>query len=249
MQVQVRQALGVDDGFVAQCQLLQELTKEANGREEFSVLAAALPAERVTRLREWLTENGIKPVSLRVAGIATANMVKDTPGMLEDGKGVGILELGYGSSMLLIFFGQELVLARQFKFGAAIIIEQLRTSFELDAETASKFYASGSFDFSANIRPLISPWLHQLGISLDFFERRFGKSVESLSIFGGGAQSKIVENLIGEHIRQPLVRWNPLDALQGIVPPVGEIAPEDLARFASAAGEAVRVIRFGGNKA
>ena len=108
LQVQVRQALGVEENFVAQCQLLQELTKEVNGREEFSVLAAALPAERVTRLREWLIDNGIKPVSLRVAGIATANMVKNTPGLLEDGKGVGVLELGYGSSMLLIFFGQEL---------------------------------------------------------------------------------------------------------------------------------------------
>ena len=249
LQVQVRQALGVDDSFVAQCQLLQELTKEANGREEFSVLSAALPAERVTYLQQWLLDNGIKPVSLRVAGIATANLVKHTPGLLEDGKGVGILELGYGSSMLLIFFGQELVLARQFKFGSGVIIEQLRTSFELDAETAAKFYISGSFDFSANIRPLISPWLHQLGISLDFFERRYGKSVAELSIFGGGAQSKIVEDLIGEHIRRPLVRWNPLDALEGIVPPVSDIEGDDMARFASAAGEAVRVIRSGENKA
>ncbi len=246
MLAQVRQALGVDDSYLVQCQLLQELTKEKDGRDEFSVFAAALPATRVDRLRDWLGEAEVKPVSLRVSGIATANMVRETAGILKEGAGVGVLEIGHGSSMLLIFLGNELVLARQFKFGSGVLVDHLKTSFDLDTETAAKFYVSDSFDFSANIRPLIGPWLHQLAISLDFFERRHGKSVESVSVFGGGAQSRVVEGLISEHIRRPLVRWNPMDAIKGVqlLPEAGE----KLKIFAPAVGEGLRMIRPGGGK-
>ncbi len=245
---QVRQALGVDDSYMVHCQIVQELTKEKDGRDEFAAFSAALPAARVNQVYDWVEGAGLKPVSMRASGTSMANLVRETKGLLKDGTGVGVLEIGHGSSMLFIFLGQDLVLARQFKLGSGVLVEHLRTSFELDEATAAKFFVSGSFDFSANIRPLIAPWLHQLAISLDFFERRYGRSVESVAVFGGGAQSKVMETLIAGHIRRPLVRWNPMEALQDLPAPAS-LTSNDWGIFASAAGEAARVIRGGGRKA
>lgn len=242
---QVRQTLGVDENFSVQCQVVQELAKEAGGKEEYSVLAAAIPSESIARMRAWMVDAGLKPISLRVAGVTTANLAQAADGLLVADKAVGVLEVGVASSLLLIFLGHDLALARQFKFGSQLIVENLRTSFELDAETAIKLYKSGSFDFSANVGTLMGPWLHQLAISLDFFERRFGRTVGALHLFGGGAQSKVIEGLIAQQVRRPVERWSPLDGLGGAVqvPSVPDGASPEL--FALAASEAVTMIRSG----
>lgn len=242
--LQVRQTLGVDDTYTVRCQVLQESGKEKGGREEFTVMAAALSSELVQRAQAWLAGNGLKPVSMQVSGVAAANLIHDASGVLADGKATGLVEIGSASSHLMIFQGRELALARQFKFGSAQIIETLKSSFDLDQETALKFYSSGSFDFSGNVKPVMAPWLHQLGISLDFFERRYGAKVGDLRLFGGGSSSKVIETLISEHVGRPLTRWNPLDALHDIaLPKVAEDV--NLERFASAAGDGARVILSG----
>jgi len=220
LQQQVRQALGVDDSFAVQLQVIQEATPQSpGGKEEFSLLAAALPAALATRLSEWLLAVGLKPVSLRVSGVASANLVREAPGLLQPEKAQGFLEIGAASSLLMLFHGTNLTLARQFKFGSQAIVDALREAFDMDADTASKLFVSGSIDFSANVQALAKAWLHQVGISLDFFERRHGRPVSTLYLFGGGAQSKVVEGIIANHIRRPVVRWDALRLFDGLVPP------------------------------
>ena len=241
---QVRQTLGVDEHFTVQSELVQQLSKDSGGRDEYSVFAAAMPGELVEKLYSWLIESKLKPVSLRVSGVATANLINSAPGLLQAGKALGVVEIGSGSSLLLLYQGTDLALARQFKFGASLIIENLKSAFELDSETATKFFSSGSFDFSANVASIVTPWLHQLAISLDFFERRYGKTVGSLYLFGGGAQSRVVESMVSEHVKRPVLRWNPLEAMPGLeAPALSGTVSADL--FALALDEGLRMIRSG----
>lgn len=248
MMEQVRQALGVDDKFSVQMQAIQAGPKEAPPagqpvKEEYAVVASALPTAMVERLRELVTEAGLIPCSLRVSGVAVSNLAHQAKNLLQEGKATGMLEIGAVSALLLLFQGQELVLARQFKFGAGVIIDALKSGFELDNDTAAKLFVSGSFDFTANVTPVLAPWLHQLGISLDFFERRFSKTISALYVFGGGSQSKIVESIIGERVRRPLLRWNPLEGLApDIMPPQGV---DNAELFALAATDAMGMIKAG----
>jgi len=243
---QVRQTLGVDENYSVTYQVIQEILKDAagQGKDEYAVLASAIPTDLVERYRLWLAEVHLKPVSLRASGVAAANLIQSTQGLLQDGISVGFLDIGASSTLLLIFHGQELALARQFKFGSSALVDNLKSSFELDNDTAIKLFNSGSFDFSSNVGPIVDPWLHQLGISLDFFERKQGKTVRNLYLYGSGSQSRVIENIVGERIRRPVQRWNSVESLAGLTPPLGctDLTTE---LFVPAVGEGLRIIRSG----
>ena len=152
------------------------------------------------------------------------------------------------SSHLQVSESGPLALARQFKFGSAAIIETLRGAFDMDAETAGKLFVSGSIDFATNIQAQTKTWLHQVGISLDFFERRHGRPVAGLYLFGGGAQSKVVEGIIADHVHRPVIRWDVLPVFAGLTPPAGGGAAASVI-MAPAVADAMSVMRGGSHHA
>ena len=40
-----------------------------------------------------------------------------------------------------------------------------------------------------------------------------------LYLFGGGAQSKVVEGIIADHVHRPVIRWDALQVFDGLTPP------------------------------
>jgi Tfp pilus assembly PilM family ATPase len=244
---QVRQTMGVADDQEVRCRLLPPPTQpEKAGKPEFAVMAAAMPEEVVRKTYDWLIGSGLTPVSLQVPGVAVANLVGAAAGQVSAQHSVGFLELSTRTSLLMILDEGDLALARQFKFGNGVVLEKLKSQFELDQGTALKFYESGSFDFSADVKPLMNPWLHQLSISLDYFERRSGHPVSSLFLFGSGSCSKVVEQILAEYIRRPLAAWEPLSALPAglALPAHAQVAKP--AVFAAAVAEGLRLMRVGG---
>lgn len=239
---QVLQALGLDDSYAVVHEVVSQ--SNAEGRQEYGVLSASMPSADVGRLREFGETAELKPVSLMVAGVASTNLIQSNPALLPEDGAVGFLEVGAATSVLLVFSGRELALARQLKMGLSMMLEALRSATQLDMDTAVKLFHSGSFDFSANIAPTVKPWLHQIGISLDFFERRYGRTVGALNLFGGGARSKVLEGIISERVRCPVVQWNAVDGLGGLTPPAA--CQDNAGLFALAAGEALRIMCVGG---
>jgi Tfp pilus assembly PilM family ATPase len=216
-------------------------------KPEYGVLTASIPAAEVTKLRDAATAANLKPVSLMLSGVVAVNMVQSRPSLLPEDGAVGFLEIGAANSVLLVFAGRDLALARHLRIGLSMMLEALRAATQLDMETAIKLFHSGSFDFSANIAATVKPWLHQIGISLDFFERRYGRSVGVLNLFGGGARSQVIEGMIAERTRCPVNRWSALEGLEGLTPPAS--AGDDAAPFALAAAEALRTMRIGDSHA
>ncbi len=239
---QVRQTLGAGDDF----EVRHEMVRRADGQEknpEYAVLAAALPAAQVDAFGTLVGEAGLTPVSLIPSGVAAANLAENTPGVLEVGRATGFLQIGPVNSMLLLYDGPNLALARQFKLGINTIIESLMSSFELDFETAAKLFNSGSFDFSANISPAVNSWMHQISISLDFIERRYSHRVEVLYLYGTGAGTAVLRGVFAGAVRHTVESWNVLAALDDIEPPSGlEEQPE---AYATALIEGKRIMSQG----
>jgi Tfp pilus assembly PilM family ATPase len=239
---QVRQTLGVDETYTVLHQIVRRSEQEEKN-PEYSVLAVAFPSEKVEALEKIIESAGLKPVSLIPSGVAAANLAEAAPEKLEEDSAVGFMQIGAGHSILLLYSGKTLALARQFKLGVDSFVESLMAAFDLDYATADKLFKSGSFDFSENISAAVNSWMHQVSISLDFIERRYGKRVESLQLLGPGAGLAVLKEVFATSIGHKVDVWNVFDLLDNLQPPADlEESPE---MFALALCEAKRIMRRG----
>jgi len=238
---QVRQTLGVDDTQVARYAVVRH--KTVGQKSEYTVLAAALPPDIVDGLSAALLAGGLLPVSLVPGGVALANLAEADSDALPEEGAVGFLSIGKSSSTLLLYADRSLALARLFRVGSDAIVEAIMAAFDLDYETALKLFESGSFDFSGHMTSGLNSWMHQVGISLDFIERRHGRRVEALYVHGSGPGTKLVQAILGDAIRRSVEVWPVLQAFGTLPPPdSGENCPEV---FALALGELKRVMERG----
>ena len=191
---QVRQTLGVDEQFDV-CYAVMK-TQEAENAAQFTVLAAAFRRDQVDHLATALTAAGFTPVSLMHRGVVAANLAETlTPGE-GHAQTSGFLHMGPSSCMLLLYAEGNLALARQFRMGSDLVVQSLMDSLKLDRDTAAKVLASGSFDVTANISPAVKSWMHQIAISLDFIERRYGKRIETLQLLSSGTGARVLREIL-----------------------------------------------------
>jgi len=235
---QVVQTLGIDLDVTAMACTVVRRSSADTGKAEYSVLVATVPRTMVSGLRTMLESCGITPVSLTTAGAAALNVVMRFPNLIKAEGGAAFMEVGGENSRLIAFCDGEPVMIREFRTGARHVVKTLESSTGLDFETALKLYESGSFDFSGNVSRVVDPWLHQVGISLDFVERRFSRSIEMLRLFGGGARSRVFERIANNALRCEVRIWNPFEEPEGFPALEGEHDSADL--FAPALAEGLR---------
>jgi len=68
----------------------------------------------------------------------------------------------------------------------------------LDDAEAEKAFCEGTKNFDAYMDVEVVSWMHQIALSLDFAERDFGQAVEGISVFGDGAKSADVREMLAE---------------------------------------------------
>ncbi len=248
IQAQIRQTLGVDETFAIRQVLLDGQTDEGEQRKaadarEYSVLAVAVKQNWVDALRDRALEAGMTPVSLLPAGVAAANLAAAEIANKEPEKAFGFLVVEDRSSFLLLYNQKKLVLVRQFKTGIRSLLEALMAAFELDEKTATEILNSGSFDLSGKIASSVNNWIHQVGISLDFIERRFGYRVDSLSLACTEGGEKAFLPMLSEAIGDQVVPWTEFEALQNLSIP--DPLKSQLSSFPNPLAEGVRVMQQG----
>ena len=236
---QVLQAIGADPETTSVAFHVVYVSTDDQNRH-FTVIAASMPRAMVTGFRGLVEVAGLTPVSLTTAGVAAANLARLHPEYMQEGMATGFLELGAANSFLILFNQDVPALARLFRFGAARIIAVLQKNIGLDEETALNLYRSGSLDYSANAASVLEPWLHQISISLDFLERRYGRPVKTLRLFGGGARSPVLERILNDGLGCAVLPWRPMTDCAKWLRFSDETIDSDV--FALAAGEALRVM-------
>ncbi len=243
LEAQVRQTLGAEEDHLSRYAVIKPSSVEEKKSGEYAVLASALPSDLVESLHDELAAVGLVPVSLVPTGVIAANLADRYVAVSNESGAQGFLWIGSRTSMLLLYAEGKLALARQFKIGIRTIVEALMKAFDLDGDTALKLFDSGSFDFSANLGAVASGWVHQVGISLDFIERRHGGHVEKLYVYGGGARTKVLQDMFTESVGRPVVEWEVLNGLGALEPPPQmELPPQN---FANPLCEAARIMEKG----
>jgi len=209
---------------------------------EYAVLAAAMLRERIEAVRQLIVKAGLIPVSLVPHGIATANLAESSIDPLTNEKALGFLRVGGKNSMLVIYVGEKLALARQFKTGFNALLENVIKEYGLDEETAAKFVSSGSFDFTSYLSAGAKSWMHQVGISLDFIERRYGHRVEDLFVLSTEETGPALMSAFRAVPERNVQVWNALDGLGLRDESAGNGGGNE---FAIAACEARRIMQKG----
>lgn len=88
------------------------------------------------------------------------------------------------TSMTLCHKGRPLVF-RQFPQGSVAVVEQVMKDLGVDAATALDILNIGSIDVRASLHRVFEGFLRQLGIAIDFAERRAGQRLQKLVLSGG----------------------------------------------------------------
>ena len=158
---------------------------ESESRSEVPVLAVGVRSAEVEALVALLP--GGKPAlgSVEVSGLAALSAYLRL--CVDPGQPRCDLVIDAGeriTTMALCHKGRPLVF-RQFPQGAAAVIEQVMKDLGVDAATARDILNIGSIDVRASLHRVYEGFLRQLGIAIDFAERRSGQRLQKLILSGG----------------------------------------------------------------
>lgn len=164
------------------------------------MLGVSMADEEVSFYRKLVEQAGMNPVSLVLGSVPVLDMslrlIKKNEKEFK-----GFLYIGDTSSTLSVVSGSTVAMVRQFGMGRDEIVRSIMTGMSMDMETALDLFKTDSFDYSAALANQ-APWIHQIGISMDYVERRFNQTVSELKILGPGAVSKVLSKIIADKTRR-----------------------------------------------
>ena len=213
---QIRESIGVEEGWQLAYDFISTETENNSEGEADQAVVTALPEDETNALYEVIEEAGFRPVSLTLSAATLVNMAESSKSLLRNDKAVGFLEISDNSSVLLLFINEKLVLVRQFRTGTQNFIKTIMDTYGLDSETAEKLLASGSFDFSGNLGDDLRSWLRQLGISLNFVERKYGSHVNKIYTLERMHGVQTLEGFLNDQLDAEVVSWDLSEAYSEI---------------------------------
>lgn len=215
---------------------------ESESRNESCVLAAGLPEEHVTWLRQTAAmAPGMR--SLEVAGLAALGVYAAHPLKAAAGDGCSlVVDFGLETVTLGIFCHGRPTVVRQFGVGASTVLKHVIRDLGVDEETARGVLEDGSVDVRTSVHSALDPFLRQAMIAIDFAERRHNNRLQQVYVCGGfGANADCREELraaVGLAPEQ-LHPWGSLKIAPDALP--ARLAHQEL-RFAAATGAALMVL-------
>ncbi len=219
--------------------LVYELEKTKKNTAMASVFAAAIPLENVEEIHHAVANAGYRPVSLVLSSTTVVNFLLCCFVKTDDYQ--SYFYIGDQTSTFIVFKDRVPILVRHFGIGFRNIITAICQEFGFDEDMALDTFLTNSFDFSSCMKNFTS-WFHQLGISLDYVERRLGHSMKKLHVFGMGAHSYVLRDVLQDQVRRSVVALDLGLAFEQVVE--GE-AQENLDEFLPAVAEACNVMLGG----
>ena len=218
------------------------LVFESESRSEVPVLAAGVTASSVESLLNLFPSGKPSLGSVEVSGERV--VLRRLAVQVDPGQPRCDLVIDAGermTSMTLCHKGRPLVF-RQFPQGSVAVVEQVMKDLGVDAATALDILNIGSIDVRTSLQRAYEVFLRQLGIAIDFAERRSGQRLRRILLSGGlAANSDLCAELQAQVGLQPevLKPWSGMDLAPNAIPDgvKGHEAP-----FAAATGAALNLL-------
>jgi len=199
------------------------LGPSARNADMVDILLAASKNENVESRQDALESLGLKAKVVDVEAFAIANafeLIREREG-IRNTETVGIFDIGFDLSTLLILRNGRVIYTRDHPFGSHQLIEEIMRRYDMTAEQA-EFYKRGEpgpEDFEdAVLEPFMLNIVHQISRALQFYSSSSEFSnIRTIYLSGGMANLKGLTDIVEQELG---IKTNVADPVSGL-----EIAP------------------------
>jgi len=184
---------------------------EGHGKQESVLLAASLAESEAATLFQLFPSRRPAPYSVELSGLAAMSAFAAGPGVEHKAKAVAVLDIGTGFSCFAAFNRNVPVVCQRLDTGTRSILQRVRESLGVDADTARGIVTDGAFDVSDIAGEVAGRMLNRIAVSRDFIERREGCRLRTLYISGALEAAKEIVRQMESAFE--VVKWNPLESL------------------------------------
>lgn len=231
----LRELLNVTDDFRVSARLI----KRGKGRQDSSLLAAAIPEDDIRFLLNMFPAGPPAPASLEVSGLAFVSAFLHARGAECAEDTVCLLETGETISHFVFLNKGEVVLVGKMPFGTQTFRNQLSTDLGVDDDLAASILNDRSINISSSLSKVLEPFIKQLSISKDFIERHQGCRVARIYISGGLSLLPSWSKELQQMLHSEIARWNPLENITCDPEILTQEMKEQATRFSAAIGAAI----------
>lgn len=231
----LRELLSVGEDFRVSARLI----KRGRGRQDSSLLAAAIPQDDVGFMLNMFPAGPPAPASLEISGLSFISAFMHARGAECANEAVCLIESGELSSTYVFLNQGTVVLIGKMNFGSGTLRKRLAEDLGVDEELASSILNDPSINISSSLNSVLEPFMKQVSISKDFIERHQGCRVGKLYVSGGLSLLPCWAAEVGQMLQFNAIHWSPLENISfdpGILSP--ELKAE-ATRFSAAIGAAL----------
>jgi Tfp pilus assembly PilM family ATPase len=125
-----------------------------------------------------------------------------------------LIDIGHGSSTMLIGAKRTLVLVRNIDFGGLALVEALSSLSGESPEGVLMALEHEDEVMVENTRVALSVLAREVAGSIGFFEARREETISAIYVSGAAARSKTMLQVLSEEIHLPCKAWNPLEGCE-----------------------------------
>jgi Tfp pilus assembly PilM family ATPase len=231
----LRELLNVTEDY----RVSARLVKRGKGRQDSSLLAAAVPRDDVRYLLNMFPAGPPAPASLEVSGLAFVSAFLHARGAECEDTAICLLEAGESVSHFVFLNKHSVVLVGKLAFGAKSLRAKLAADLGVDDELAASILNDRSINISTSLSSVMAPPLKQLSISKDFIERHQGCRVSKVYVSGGLSLLPNWSTEVGHLLHAEIGTWSPLENIEVDTEILSDELKKQATRFSAAIGAAI----------
>ncbi|MCK5835401.1 MAG: hypothetical protein KAG98_06690 [Lentisphaeria bacterium] len=195
IETSLKELFGVDENYSLVFDVIDTHKKLATS----SILAVGMDLDLVEALYNQIQVAKKRPVKLMLSSASLSTYLMDH--FIDEKGAFSFLYIGDLTSTFMIFQDGKLILIRHFDNGVNNILLTIQSEFGFDEEMAYDLFINNSFDYSLCLNKFKS-WFYQIGISLDYIERKNDLRITSLDLFGFGTTASIFKEVLSKAVKR-----------------------------------------------
>lgn len=196
-----------------------EAAPKASAQQKFKVLVSGAPRKVIEGVQNAAKAAGLVAESIVPSMIGPANAFECVEPDAFNKEVVGLVDIGYKHSSIVILDAGEVVLHRVMTLGGERLTLGLAEAMGISPHEADGIKIGMPTEIQPTLEAVINPLGRELRASLDFFEHKHDKPITQVFVSGGSARNDIIIQALQNELMVPCRNWNPVRFLQLAVPP------------------------------